>query len=135
VYASGSRFGASGLWVMDKDGRNKKRLTQEAQAYDTLPAYSPDGRHIVFVSNRAGNFDIWIMDTESAISKQLTVSPDLDTKPAFSPDGHTIVFTSTRSGALQLWIMDSDGSHQKQLTDVGECQDASWGRIKTKVTP
>jgi len=131
VYTSAKTFGAHEIWIMDKDGRNNKKLTESADKFDILPVFSPDGKKIAFASNRLGNFDIWIMDKDGKALKNLTKTESLDTKPSFSPDGKEIIFTSTRSGSLQLWVMNTDGTNPRQITDgERECQDASWIRIK-----
>jgi len=49
------------LWVMDADGTNKRRLTDDP-ALDGNGEWSPDGRKIAFDSDRMGNFDIWVLD-------------------------------------------------------------------------
>ncbi len=127
LYTSGKTFGTHEIWIMDKEGKNKKKLTENIDKYDILPVFLPDAEKIVFVSNREGNFDIWIMDKDGKNLQNLTKDDALDTKPLFSTDGKQIVFTSTRSGSLQLWIMNSDGTNPMQISDgESECQDASW---------
>ncbi|GAG03637.1 unnamed protein product, partial [marine sediment metagenome] len=134
AYASGRGFGAHEIWVMGKDGKNPKKLTQNTNSYDILPEFSPDGERIAFVTDRSGNFDIWVMDKNGGFPKNRTKNNALDTKPVFSPDGKEIVFTSTRSGSLQIWIMRCDGSAPRQITDgKSEYQDAAWARIKTEL--
>ena len=134
AYASGSGFGAHEIWVMDKDGKNPKKLTQNTNTYDILPAFSPDGERIAFITDRDGNFDIWVMDKDGGSPKNLTKNNALDTKPVFSPDGKEIAFTSTRSGLLQIWIMSRDGSNPRQITDgKSECQGAAWAGLKVEI--
>ncbi len=131
VYTSAKIFGTHEIWVMDKDGRNHKKLTENIDKFDILPVFSPDGEKIAFASNKSGNFDIWIMDKDGKDLKNLTKTESLDTKPSFSPDGKEIIFTSTRSGSLQLWTIGVDGTNPRQITNgESECQDASWIRIK-----
>lgn len=88
---------------------------------DSEPAWSPDGRYIVFVSNRTEtpdrnrNTDLWIADVNDAGGepRQLTSDESADASPSWSPDGHSIVYTSTVPEALlpiyaipQLKIID-----------------------------
>ncbi|MBM3289277.1 MAG: hypothetical protein FJY92_03925 [Candidatus Hydrogenedentes bacterium] len=80
------------------------------------PRFSPDGKRIVFVSDRTKNDDIWSMTREGSSQTQLTTDPKNDTDPYFSPDGKRIVFASKRTGNYDIWVMDSDGGNQRQLT-------------------
>ena len=73
-------------------------------AEDYMPAISPDGHQMVFVSNRAGAPNLWIKsvgDPSLPTPKQLTDQAAGDKDPAFSPDGKKIVYVSYGS--------DSDG--------------------------
>lgn len=88
---------------------------------DFSPAVSPDGRKIAFVSNRDGDYEIYVMKAapESATNRPIkltknTTSADID--PDWSPDGRRIVFTSNRDGDFDVYVMNSDGSVQKNLT-------------------
>lgn len=80
------------------------------------PRFSPDGRRIVFVSDRTRNNDIWIMNADGSMQTQLTTDEKDDENPNFSPDGKRIVFASKRAGNFDIWVMDADGSHQRQIT-------------------
>jgi hypothetical protein len=69
---------------------------------------------IVFASNRSGNFDLWIMNTDGTGAMQLTDSPSNETHPAAIYS--KIVYVSDESGNNDLWSMDLDGSNRQQLT-------------------
>ena len=69
---------------------------------------------IVFASNRSGNFDLWIMNTDGTGVMQLTDSPANETHPAAVYS--KIVYVSDESGNHDLWSMDIDGSNRQQLT-------------------
>ena len=58
------------------------------------PAWSPDGRTIVFVSWRDGNGEVYAMDADSSSPRNLTQNPAKDVRPAWSPDGRRIAFVS-----------------------------------------
>ena len=88
--------------MIDSDGSNELQLTTSL-AYDGHPAWSPDRTKIVFVSNRTGNRDIWMMDSDGGNKKQLTIDRACDWLPAWSPDGKKIAFVSDRSDDLNLW--------------------------------
>jgi Tol biopolymer transport system component len=85
--------------------------------YDCYPSFSPDGSRIVYMSQRDGQRDLYIMDLEGQDILQLTDSEAYDYEPAWSPDGERIAFVSRRTGKSQIFIMDADGSNVVQLTD------------------
>jgi Tol biopolymer transport system component len=94
-------------------------LTQ-GNGRDRQPAYSPDGRRIVFSSNRSGNLDVWIMDIESGELRQVTDDDADDWDPAFSADGEELIWSSNRGGHLEIWMANIDGSSARQVSQDGE---------------
>ena len=60
------------IWMIDLRDRVPKQLTSEGENED--PSWAPDGRHIVLSSTRSGDKQLWILDTESGRSRQLTHS-------------------------------------------------------------
>ena len=99
-------------------GGRERELTQGA-ASDRQPVYSPDGRQIVFSSNRSGNLDLWSVDRTTRALRQITDDAAQDWDPAFSPDGRQLLFTSDRSGSMEIWIANADGSGARQVTRDG----------------
>ena len=61
------------IYTMPFKGGKATRLT-DGMAYDTHPKFSPDGKSIVFTSDRSGNDNIWTMELESKETKQITKS-------------------------------------------------------------
>jgi TolB protein len=82
------------------------------------PAWSPDGKQIVFASDRTGDWEIYILRIGDEQARQLTRAPGRDAHPAFSPDGKTIAFQSPREegGHTNLYLMNVDGSDQRRIT-------------------
>jgi TolB protein len=77
------------------------RLTAQA-SIDMYPQVSPDARQIVFVSDRDGDYDLYLMEADGDNLRQLTQNDVTDRIPSWSPDGAWIVFSSDPRG---------DGSH------------------------
>ena len=83
------------------------------------PAWSPAGNLIAFVSNEAGNEDIWICDPSGAKPLNLTEeSKQVDAHPAWSPDGQRISFYSERGGGAAIYTMSVLGRDVRKLIDV-----------------
>src|SRR6185295_9164422 len=80
------------------------------------PAWSPDGRTIVFVSWRDGNGEVYAMDANGSGPRNLTQNPANDVRPAWSPDGGRIAFASRRDGNSEVYVMNADGSGPRNLT-------------------
>jgi len=109
--------GNSDIWMMDADGRNQQQLTVN-ESIDEEPSLTPDGRSVVFVSNRTNGFGIWRMDTDGGNPKQLTISNiKYAGAPQCSPDMQWVVFVSWRSGLPTLWKVPIGGGDAVQLTD------------------
>ena len=108
---------------MDSDGSNPRRLTNHS-ADDVSPTWSPDGRHIAFVSGRDGNPEIYVMGSDGSNSRRLTDNIADDVSPSWSPDGRHIAFVSDRNRDvnLEIYVMGSDGSNPRRLTH------RRWGR-------
>jgi serine/threonine protein kinase len=86
---------------------------------DRQPAYSPDGKEIVFSSNVSGNLELWSFSRTNSVVRRLTDNPADDWDPAFSPDGRNLIWGSERGGNLEVWIANADGSAPRQLTHDG----------------
>ncbi len=80
------------------------QLTSD-QADDLLPAWSPDGRSIAFVSTRDGNPEVYVMDRDGENPRRLTFSSSGDWRPAWMPDSRHLLFTSDRSGNNDIYML------------------------------
>jgi Tol biopolymer transport system component len=70
--------------------------------YEGEPTFSPDGETIAYVSDRTGNFEIFLKHVSGGPDIDITNNPADDVQPAFSPDGNQIAFVSSRSGSPEL---------------------------------
>jgi|GEM_PF-2610977 len=110
------QYGGQKIYTANLDGSNEKCLTSDSSNED-MPMFSPDGRYIVFRSERNGNQDIWKMDYDGSNPVQLTDNPDKDSEPSWSPDGQRIIYASKKDGAWSLWSMKADGTDKCKLVD------------------
>jgi Tol biopolymer transport system component len=68
------------------------------------------------MSERDGNFEIYVMDANGENQQRLTDNAAQDWRPAWSPDGTKLIFPSGGDINLQLFIINADGSNLLQLT-------------------
>jgi Tol biopolymer transport system component len=87
---------------------------------DSMPDFSPDGRRIVFTSNRDQQGEVYVMNADGTGQKRLTRRPGDDWAPHFSRDGKRIAFTQLPG---TIWTMNADGTGLRRLT-AGT--DADW---------
>jgi len=100
------------LYTMPVTGGAAARITS-GPAFDSQPRWSPDGKHLVFLTDRNGAENVWICDPDGSHAKALTKGTNnLYASPAWTPDGNYIVVSRT-SGVLgsvyELWLIHKDG--------------------------
>ena len=93
------------IYRFDRPGGEGQRLTHDP-GLDYNPVVSPDGRWLVFTSERAGSPDLYAADLTAAGSPvRLTTSHAMEDAADFSPDGRTLVFVSTETGNPDIYTM------------------------------
>lgn len=109
------------------------QITRDENARSYAPTISPDGRQIIFVSDRDGDAELYLYDVTSRVSRPLTENDAIDTDPHWSPDGTRIVFASDRRtpGRTELYILDllaeDPAQAVTQLTDSrGSKKNPRW---------
>jgi Tol biopolymer transport system component len=92
---------------------------------ETQPALSPDGRSVVFVSNRGGQWDVYVGLVGGGEVVRLTNTPEIESRPRWSPDGSRVLFARMNERGVQdLWVVSSLGGAAR-LVVVNAAQ-PSW---------
>jgi TolB protein len=93
------------LYLFEKGSSSPKQITDDP-ALDYDPTFSPDGKWIVFCSERSGNPDLYAIDVDlRAAPKPLTRGAFMEAAPTFTPDGKSLLFVSDRDGNADIFIM------------------------------
>ncbi|MCH7684523.1 MAG: PD40 domain-containing protein, partial [Gemmatimonadetes bacterium] len=96
------------IYTMPATGGEATSITQ-GMAYDVQPRFSPDGERIVFVSDRSGAENLWLMAADGSDTVQVTKEKTTDfISPEWTPDGKYIVVSKGRRN-LKLWLYHVDG--------------------------
>lgn len=113
------------LWSVPLSGGSARQLTS-GPAWDTQPAFSPDGRSIAFTSDRGGNENVWVMGADGSDARALTEETDARcTEPRFDESGRWVIYRrrtiDTRSiGVTEIWQRHIDGGKGFPLTSLDE---------------
>ena len=100
------------LYTVPMTGGTAKRITS-GSGFDGQPRFSPDGKSIVFVSDRSGSENLYTVDPEGQRVRPLTTGRNQAyVSPDYTPDGQYIVV----SRANDLWLYHKDGGSGLRLT-------------------
>ncbi len=135
-------YGAFEIFLSNYDGKILKQLTDNT-FYDAEATISPDGKTILFTSDRDGDLDLYTMDLNGKNVKRITKDLGYDGGAFFSPDGTKIIWRASRPKTeeeikeykellaqglvaptnMHLFVANADGSDVKQITNLPR---ASW---------
>lgn len=125
------RDGNPDVYVMDRDSLDelcagKKDVRSEAYQLtetdepESDVSWSPDGKWLLFVSERDGNKEIYVMEASGNKQTRLTYNEIPDYQPVWSPNGGKIVFVSELDGDPDIFMMNDKGEDQVRLTNNDE---------------
>jgi len=109
-------------------GGEAESLTQESGvALNYHPKFSPDGTRIAFISDRAGQNNLWVMDADGSNPRQVQRSPETRvTMPEWTADGEYILVT--QGGGI--WMYHQDGGDGVEVVSSSDGS-ASWPSVST----
>jgi Tol biopolymer transport system component len=130
-------YGDYELYTAKADGSDIQRLTN-VPGYDAEATVSPNGKKIVFTSERDGDLDLYSMNVDGSDVKRLTDAVGYDGGAFYSPDSKMIVYrrSSPKTEAeitrykdllaqdlvvptiFEVWVMNADGSNKRQVTKL-----------------
>ena len=118
------------LVTMDIATKKTSTILASQGEYNIEARWSPDGKKILWMSNRTGKQNLFTMNPDGTDIQQIT-NEGASGDPAWSPDGSRISFGSNLGGriSLNVFTMDPDGSDIFQVTDYHqpfEAGDTSW---------
>jgi dipeptidyl aminopeptidase/acylaminoacyl peptidase len=110
---------AAEIWTMRSDGSTPRRLTTDAFA-DRMPAVSPDGSRIVYVSDRGGpgGPDLWTVAADGSDPQPLLTETGDDLSPQFSADGNYVVLSTNASGNFDIAYVTTAGAPHANATSI-----------------
>ncbi|MBI2402645.1 MAG: PD40 domain-containing protein, partial [Gemmatimonadetes bacterium] len=104
------------LYTLPIAGGNATRLTHGI-AHDMQPRFSPDGKQIVFVSDRSGDDNLWLVASAGGEPRPLTTGQDVSyLSPEWTPDGkYVVVSKGTLLSNEKIWLYHVDGGRGLEM--------------------
>ncbi|MFE7246050.1 amidohydrolase family protein [Streptomyces sp. NPDC057580] len=117
------------IWLLRPDQEPKQVIANGN--FNDDPAWSPDGRTLVYASDRAGQLDLWLHDLATGEQRQLTNLDGDESAPAFSPDGTTVAFLS---GSSVCTVAIASGEVRKVIGSLNAPGRPSFSADGTKLS-
>jgi Tol biopolymer transport system component/imidazolonepropionase-like amidohydrolase len=113
-------FGLLGdLYTLPVDGGEATRITR-GMAFDSQPRYGPDGERIVFVSDRSGSEQVWVLNRSEEDTTQVSTGDNLRFhSPEWTPNGDYVIASRQTSlgDAATPWLYHVEGGTGTSLVD------------------
>ena len=114
------------IWIIPADGGSAATLGLQGRS----PTWSPDGKSLVFMSNRPGLWQIFIYDLTSRSTRQLTNTSGNCRWPSWSPDGQSVIYNSTPASTTAtpdgIWYIPLNGGDSMPVVSSGSPGRPSW---------
>lgn len=119
------------IWTVAPDGTGLHRVT-EGPDLDAQPAWSADGRWLLFTRESAGRTDVWRLPAPGGPPQRVTDTAVAERRPSPSPDGTRMLFSRPGAGGTSdLYVADADGTRARLLTRNAD--DARWSPDGTRI--
>jgi dipeptidyl aminopeptidase/acylaminoacyl peptidase len=119
------------LWKVPVAGGHAEKVGIPMQSLKNL-AVHPDGRQIVFESDRGGSQQIYVMNADGSNPHRISFTPGANGTPVWSPRGDLIAFTKRVGSNFTIGVMRPDGSGERMLSHGGRDEGPTWapnGRV------
>jgi TolB protein len=103
------------LIVADADGYGPQSIVGSPEPL-LSPAWSPDGRHLAYVSFEQGNSAVYMQDVSTGARELISGGKGINGAPSFSPDGKKMALTLSRSGNPEIYVRDRATGRTEQIT-------------------
>ena len=104
------------IWAVNADGTGARQLTFDQRA-DLFPAATPDGRYVVFLTNRSVGWSLWRMDADGSNAREL-VRNVVQARPACAPDSRSVFYTMLdEAGTPGIWQVSIEGGTPARVLD------------------
>lgn len=108
------------LQLIPLGGAGAPQTVAPSTRLDLGGRFSPDGRTVLFISERTGTRELWLFERATGETRQLTsIAGDALRKARWSPDGRRVAVNVARDGWLQVVVVDVASGLQRQVTPAG----------------
>ena len=124
--------GVKEIYLIDFDGYNLKKLTRD-NTVNLNPAWSPDGKWIVYTSYAARNPDLVMINTAGEKRQTLNRFPGLNAAPAWSPDMQKIAFVLSRDQNSEIYLLKKNRKLQRLTRHYNIDTSPTWSPDGKKI--